>query len=295
MRDDASCSTVRPPGPPRALDPGRPDQVEARWTRRALRAAGRRHRGRRRRRRRARRARLAEPRRARRADRPATASPRTAGSTIDLQPARWSLRLVEGDASASVAALCVVRDSEGRWLAGRRAAWLASWPGRWALGAGGAVDVGESPVDTLVRELRRGVGGRAGARAGRGAGPPAARLVMFIGQAWLAPGAQVQMDHEHDDYAWWPADVGAWPDEADEPLRRMARCWARGPREHRADRRAGRGALAEPLLHGAQAALVHALDDLRLPAGRLAHPRAGRGRDRSSGSRTGSAGSAWSC
>ena len=30
------------------------------------------------------------------------------------------------------------------------------------------------------------------------------------------------MDHEHDDYAWWPADVGSWPDEADEPLRRMA-------------------------------------------------------------------------
>ena len=78
----------------------------------------------------------------------------TARLTIELQPARWSLRLVEGDASGSVAALCAVRDCEGRWLAGRRAAWLASWPGRWALGAGGAVDVGENPVDTLVRELR---------------------------------------------------------------------------------------------------------------------------------------------
>jgi hypothetical protein len=53
-------------------------------------------------------------------------------------------------------------------------------------------------------------------------------LVMFIGQAWLAPGAQVQMDHEHDDYAWWPADVGSWPDEADEPLRRMAQLLGEG-------------------------------------------------------------------
>ena len=28
-----------------------------------------------------------------------------------------------------------------------------TWPGRWALGAGGAVEVGENPVDTLAREL----------------------------------------------------------------------------------------------------------------------------------------------
>ena len=55
--------------------------------------------------------------------------------------------------SASLAALCVVRDSEGRWLAGRRAAWVASWAGRWALGAGGAVEVGEDPTQTLTREL----------------------------------------------------------------------------------------------------------------------------------------------
>jgi hypothetical protein len=32
----------------------------------------------------------------------------------------------------------------------------------------------------------------------------------------------VTPDHEHDAYAWWPADVAQWPDEADEPLRRMA-------------------------------------------------------------------------
>ena len=80
---------------------------------------------------------------------------------LDLQPLRWALRLVEGDASGSVSALCVTRDADGRWLAGRRAPWLASWAGRWTLGAGGAVDVGESPVETLARELRGGVVGRA--------------------------------------------------------------------------------------------------------------------------------------
>jgi hypothetical protein len=47
-------------------------------------------------------------------------------------------------------------------------------------------------------------------------------MIMFIGQAWLPPGAQVTPDHEHDTYAWWPADVDEWPPEADETLRRMA-------------------------------------------------------------------------
>ncbi|MFM9139257.1 MAG: NUDIX hydrolase, partial [Solirubrobacterales bacterium] len=37
--------------------------------------------------------------------------------SVEMQPARWSLRLVEGNASDSVAALCAVRDAEGRWLA----------------------------------------------------------------------------------------------------------------------------------------------------------------------------------
>src|SRR5438045_8691248 len=77
---------------------------------------------------------------------------------LELQPARWALRLVEGDASESVAALCVTRDADGRWLAGRRAPWLSSGPGRWALGAGGAVDVGESPAGKLAPGRGEGVG-----------------------------------------------------------------------------------------------------------------------------------------
>ena len=141
---------------------------------------------------------------------------------VEMQPARWSLRLVEGNASDSVAALCAVRDAEGRWLAGRRAAWLASWPGRWALGAGGAVDVGESPVTTLVRELEEEWSVEPEeVRVEALVGLPQ-RMTMVIGQAWLAPGAEVTPDSEHDAHAWWPAEIDRWPPEADEPLRRMA-------------------------------------------------------------------------
>ena len=43
---------------------------------------------------------------------------------------------------------------DGRWLAGRRAGWVSTWANRWALGAGGAVDLGESPAETLARELQ---------------------------------------------------------------------------------------------------------------------------------------------
>ena len=141
---------------------------------------------------------------------------------MQLQPARWALRLVDGDASSSMAALCAVRDAQGRWLAGRRAAWLASWPGRWALGAGGAVDLGESPFDTLVRELDEEWSVVPERVQGEALVLLPHQLVMFIGQAWLGDGAQVTPDHEHDEYAWWPANIAQWPDEADAPLRTMA-------------------------------------------------------------------------
>jgi 8-oxo-dGTP pyrophosphatase MutT (NUDIX family) len=141
---------------------------------------------------------------------------------LELQPIRWALRLVEGDASDSVAGLCVIRDGDGRWLAGRRAAWLSSWAGRWALGAGGAVDPFENPAHTLTRELHeewRLVPERVQVEA-------LVRLphslVMVVGQAWVPSGAEVVMDHEHDAHAWWPPDPADWPEEADEPLRRMA-------------------------------------------------------------------------
>jgi 8-oxo-dGTP pyrophosphatase MutT (NUDIX family) len=146
------------------------------------------------------------------------------GIAIELQPLRWALRLVEGDASQSMAALCVTRSADGRWLAGRRAPWVASWAGRWALGAGGAVDLGESPAQTLVRELSEEwsvsperVRGEALLRLPH-------RLVMFVGQAWLAEGDEeaVVPDHEHDEFAWWPREIEDWPPEAGDVLPRMA-------------------------------------------------------------------------
>lgn len=146
------------------------------------------------------------------------------GISIELQPLRWALRLVEGDASQSMAALCVTRSADGRWLAGRRAPWVSSWAGRWALGAGGAVDLGESPADTLVRELQEEwsvsperVRGEALLRLPH-------RLVMFVGQAWLAAGVEeaVTPDDEHDEFAWWPREIAEWPPEAGDVLPRMA-------------------------------------------------------------------------
>lgn len=146
------------------------------------------------------------------------------GIAIDLQPLRWALRLVPGDASLSVAALCVTRAADGRWLAGRRAPWVSSWAGRWALGAGGAVDLGESPAQTLVRELEEEWSVAPERVRGEALLVLPHRLVMFVGQAWLAEGDEeaVRPDHEHDAFAWWPRDIEQWPDEAEEPLRRMA-------------------------------------------------------------------------
>jgi ADP-ribose pyrophosphatase YjhB (NUDIX family) len=143
------------------------------------------------------------------------------GLRIELQPIRWALRLLAADGGDSLSALCVVRDGSGSWLAGRRAGWVASWAGRWALGAGGAVEVDENPTDTLVRELEEEWGVaperlrvEALIRLGNG-------MVMLVGQAWLAEGATVRPDEEHDAFAWWPADVDLWPVEADSPLRSL--------------------------------------------------------------------------
>jgi 8-oxo-dGTP diphosphatase len=143
---------------------------------------------------------------------------------LDLQPLRWGLRLVEGDASLSMAALCVTRTHDGRWLAGRRAEWLSVWAGRWALGAGGAVDVGESPAQTLTRELHEEWALTAERVQVDALVVLPHQMVMVVGQAWLPEGAEeeVVMDAEHDAIAWWPQDPDDWPPEADEPLRRMA-------------------------------------------------------------------------
>ena len=140
---------------------------------------------------------------------------------LTLQPMRWSVRLGD-DAADSLSVLCVVRDSTGRWLAGRRAPWVATWAGRWALGAGGAVEVGEDPVVALTRELEEEWGVTPERARVEALLCLPNRLIMLVGQAWLPEGARVQRDAEHDAHAWWPPEPQAWPDEADPVLRRMA-------------------------------------------------------------------------
>jgi 8-oxo-dGTP pyrophosphatase MutT (NUDIX family) len=146
------------------------------------------------------------------------------GIAFQLQPLRWALRLVAEDASQSVAALCVTRSADGRWLAGRRASWVASWAGRWALGAGGAVDLGESPAETLVRELEEEWSVKPERVRGEALLRLPHKLIMFVGQAWLAEGddERVVPDHEHDAFEWWPREISEWPPEAGEALPRMA-------------------------------------------------------------------------
>ncbi len=143
---------------------------------------------------------------------------------MTLQPARWALRLLDGPEHSSISSLCVVRSADGRWLAGRRAEWLASWAGRWALGAGGAVDVGESPVDTLSRELMEEWGVSAATLTVEALVRAPSGMALLVGMATLAEGVdeQIVMDPEHDEFAWWPADPADWPEQADAPLRGMA-------------------------------------------------------------------------
>jgi 8-oxo-dGTP diphosphatase len=151
------------------------------------------------------------------------------GLVIELQPIRWALRLIDHEHTRSMTAMCVVRDGEGRWLAGRRAAWLATWAGRWALGAGGAVEVGENPAETLSRELEEewqlvpdGLSIEALAVMPSG-------LAALIGVATVPAGATAIPDDEHDEFAWWPPDPEAWPEEADRRLRLLAH-WLTSPR-----------------------------------------------------------------
>jgi ADP-ribose pyrophosphatase YjhB (NUDIX family) len=150
---------------------------------------------------------------------------RDGGLELELQPMRWALRLGD-DAAGALSVLCVVRDADGRWLAGRRAAWVATWAGRWALGAGGAVDVDENPAAALARELDEEWSVAPERLAVEALVALPGDMVFLVGQAWLGAGAEVCRDPEHDAHAWWPRDPDAWPPEADPQLARMARLLA---------------------------------------------------------------------
>src|SRR5207249_4895629 len=100
-----------------------------------------------------------------------------------------------------------------------------SWAGRWALGAGGAVDLGENPGETLVRELSEEWAVSPARVRGEALIRLPHRMVMFVGQAWLGEGADaaVTPDHEHDAFTWWPREIDEWPPEAGDTLAQMAR------------------------------------------------------------------------
>ncbi len=140
---------------------------------------------------------------------------------LELQPVRWALRLLD-DASDSLTALCVVRSEDGRWLAGRRASWVSSWANRWALGAGGAVDLGESPARTLARELQEEWQLEPEALSVEALIALPNGLNMLVGLATVPDRCDPVPDSEHDDWTWWPADLDAWPAEADDRLKLMA-------------------------------------------------------------------------
>ncbi len=144
------------------------------------------------------------------------------GLELELQPMRWGLRLGD-DALASISVQCVVRDEHGRWLAGRRAAWVATWAGRWALGAGGAVEVGEDPVEALTRELHEEWALTPERTQIEALVCTPNRLVLLVGSVWVSSDAAIARDPEHDAHAWWPPEPDDWPAEASPALGHMAR------------------------------------------------------------------------
>ena len=93
---------------------------------------------------------------------------------------------------------------------------------RWALGAGGSVEVGENPAETLARELEEEWRLEPAELSVEALVALPTGLVALIGLATVAAGAVPVPDAEHDEFAWWPSDIASWPEEADERLRRMA-------------------------------------------------------------------------
>jgi 8-oxo-dGTP diphosphatase len=140
---------------------------------------------------------------------------------LELQPARWALRLLD-ETRQSLVTVCVVRSQDGRWLAGRRATWVSTWAGRWALGAAGAVEVGESPVETLTRELQEEWGLEPDALSVEALIRLPNELVMLVGVATVADDCNPVPDAEHDEWAWWPENPAGWPHDAHDGLRLMA-------------------------------------------------------------------------
>ena len=158
------------------------------------------------------RARLAQPRRPGRPARRAT-RPTDGGCALELQPARWALRLIPDDAAQSLVG-AVRGPRRRRALAGRAAA-RPGWPRGPAAGrsarAGRSRSTRTRP-QTMRARAARGVVGRGRADADRGARAAAER-----GRAARRPGLAARRRRPSSpttsttSYAWWPADVEQWP------------------------------------------------------------------------------------
>jgi ADP-ribose pyrophosphatase YjhB (NUDIX family) len=85
------------------------------------------------------------------------------------------------------------------------------------------VEVGEDPVASLTRELEEEWSVRPERLSVEALVRSPGGMTMLVGQAWLGRDPQVTRDPEHDEHAWWPADVDAWPEEAHPALCTMAR------------------------------------------------------------------------
>jgi 8-oxo-dGTP diphosphatase len=46
-------------------------------------------------------------------------------------------------------------------------------------------------------------------------------MAMLVGLATVSDAAEPVPDEEHEEWAWWPADVERWPGQADERVRLM--------------------------------------------------------------------------
>ena len=84
------------------------------------------------------------------------------------------------------------------------------------------MDAGENPAHTLERELAEEWSVSTERLTVEALVCLPSQLVVLVGLAWLAEGAQVAPDAEHDLFAWWPAEIDDWPPEADAPLRQTA-------------------------------------------------------------------------
>ena len=149
---------------------------------------------------------------------------------LELQSTRWALTIVDDPAVRALSVLCLVRDAHGRWLAGRRAGWTATWPGRWTLGAAGAIEAGEQPSVAMRRELGEEWGVQPRELLARALIHRSPGRVFLLGLAELGAVADITPDAEHDAFAWWPSDPAQWPTTAHPDLRHFARiCLAGGP------------------------------------------------------------------